>query len=152
MRFDLSGYGSGRFRVGPEYDAAFFDIRAGNIDFQAGYAIDIEGFRQLAVFFSRTGRNIDNKGSSHLFCPRQDVPFERIETGIFQTDAIEHARRRFRHPYTGITRPRQGRNPLGNDSADFTEVEEITIFHAKSECTRSSHDGSLHRNTGECNV
>ena len=52
MRSDLFRYGRRCPGIRSEYDAAFFDIGTGNIDFQPGYAIDIECFGQPAVFFS----------------------------------------------------------------------------------------------------
>ena len=139
-----------RFGLGTEDDAPFFDVRAGNIDFKACDAVDVEVSRDLSVFFHTAGRDIDDErrltGRRYL---RQDVPFKGVDAGVFQADAVEHACRRFGDADTGVARPRQGRNALGDDGPDGVEVEKITVFNAESEGSRRPHDRRFHRDTGE---
>ena len=147
---DTARNGGSRFGLGTKDDTPFFDVRAGNIDFKACDAVDVEVSCDLSVFFDTAGGDIDDErrltGRRYL---RQDVPFKGVDTGVFQTDAVEHACRRFGNADTGIARPRQGRNPFGNDGPDGVEVEKIAVFDAESEGSRCPHDGRFHRDAGK---
>ena len=150
MVLDAARNRSGRFRLSTEDDAPFFDIRAGNIDFQGGHTIDVELGCQFAVLFGSTGRNIDDERRlAGLTDLGQDVPLKDCYARIFQADAVEHPRRRFGDADTGISRPRQRRDAFGNDGPDVVEVEKITVFYAEPKGSRGSHDRCLHGNPGE---
>ena len=150
MVLDTARHSRSRFRLGPEDDAPFFDVRTGNIDFQGSHAVDVELSCQFAVFFGSPGRYIDDERRlAGLMDLGQDIPLEDFDAGIFQADAVEHPCRRFGHADAGIARPRQRRDALGNNGPDVIEVEKITVFYAKSKGPRCSHDRCLHGNTGK---
>ena len=150
MVLDAARHSRSRFRLSPEDDAPFFDVRTGNIDFQGSHAVDIELSCQFAVFFGSPGRYIDDERRlAGLMDLGQDIPLEDFDAGIFQADAVEHPCRRFGHADAGIARPRQRRDALGNNGPDVIEVEKITVFYAKSKGPRCSHDRCLHGNTGK---
>ena len=149
MILDAAGYRRGGLRVGTEDDASLFDIRAGNVDFQGRDAVYVELCSQFAVFFRRTGRDIDDERRTVTAYFRQDIPLKSVYAGIFQADAVQHACRRFGDAHARIARPRQRRNALGYNRADVVNVEEVGVFQAEAEGPRRPHDRRFHGNAGK---
>ena len=69
MVLDAARNGGSRFGLGTEDDAPFFDVGAGNIDFKACDAVDVEVGCDLSVFFDTAGGDIDEDGvDSKISC------------------------------------------------------------------------------------
>ena len=123
----------GSLWIRTEYDTALLHIGAGYVELDGGYAGNIHHSCQLAVFLHCASGDIHNDIHVVLFNTGQDFLQKSICTGVFQSDAIQHARRGFCDAYAIIAAARLQGCSLHHHRAQCAEVQEISKFLSKAE-------------------
>ena len=111
--------------IGSEGDAAFFDVRAGDVDFQCR---DAAFFRfktggDFRVLLDGLAPDVDEHGAIDG-AQEGEVVFvgdEFVDARILQADGVEHAAIDFRRARHGIAVGGEGRDAFDGDAADFFE-------------------------------
>ena len=130
--------------VRTESHPAFLYIRAGNVHFQSRYAGKRKHFRTFPVFFYGLAHHIGNKGNGKFLYLRQDVVPEIRNTGIFQTDAVQHAGNGFRNTDTVISLPWCGSQPFPGNGTDLIHINVFGKLQSVADRTGCTDDRIFH--------
>ncbi len=117
--------GGGLHGIGAKGDAAFFDVRAGDVDFQRRDAafFRFKSCGDFRVLFDGFAPDVDEHGAVDGAQEGEVVLMgdEFVYARILETDGVEHAAIDFRRARHGIPVGREGRDAFDGDAADLFE-------------------------------
>ena len=133
MLFHFFGDRLYRLWILSKSNTAFFDVRAGNIDFQHIHTLFLsQTFHNLQIICRSLSTDINDHLSIIAFQKRQISLAENINARILQSDGIEHTTAHFRHTRCRIARPRHICHALCHDRTQTVQIYELTIFGSGS--------------------
>ncbi len=145
--------GGGLHGIGSEGDAAFLDVRAGDVDFQRCNAafFRLESGGDFRVLLDGLAPDVDEHGAVDGAQEGEVVLMgdEFVYARILQADGVEHAAIDFRRARHGIAVGREGRDAFDGDAADFSEGDEIFVFLSVAESSGCGEDGIAEGDAGE---
>ncbi len=117
--------GGGLHGIGAEGDAAFFDVRAGDVDFQRRDAafFRFKSCGDFRVLFDGFAPDVDEHGAIDRSQEGEIVLMgdEFVYARILEADGVEHAAIDFRRARHGIPVGREGRDAFDGDATDLPE-------------------------------
>jgi hypothetical protein len=115
--------------VRAEADAAFLDVRAGDVQFQpADHVHLVQPSGHLAVILDRRAGHVHDHRFAVLAELGDLVADEGLQPDVGQPDRVEHARPGFDDARRGVALARVQRNRLGHQPAQQPQVHEVGIL------------------------
>ena len=144
LRDLAAGRDDARRHVGvvAERDAAFFDVRAGDVDLHRVDRRIVEAPRDLGVLLDRRAADVGDEARLVEIERRQDLAHDVVDAGVLQADRVQHAARGFPDAVRGIAEPRRERRALEHDRADggVREAFDPRVLLAEADAAREQHD------------
>mgnify|MGYP001693751012 CR=1 FL=1 len=140
----------GAGRISAEGDATVFDVRARDVDFQAGdFGQCVEARRHFRVFADIVSEKVGDAGRINAADERQLFFDKGIDADVLQADGVEHAGGRFGRARRRIAGTWARRQSLGDVGADFMQVDVVGEFLAVAEGAGSGHHRIAQADAGE---
>jgi hypothetical protein len=121
-------------QAAPERDAAFLDVRAGDVELERGHAVGVrEDPRQLDVLIERAAADVDDDGGAALAQLGQLLGDEAVHADTLQPDRIQHARGRLDDAFRRMALAFLEEEPFHRDGAECREVQRLCVLDAVAE-------------------
>ena len=129
-------------RIVAEGDAAFLDVRAGDVDLDGVDRRVIEAPRHLDVLLDGRAADVGDEARLAEVQLRQDVRHHLLDARVLQADRVQHAGGRLVDAVRRIAEPRLAGRALEHDGADVAvgEALDARVFLAEAHAAGEQHD------------
>ena len=117
-----------------ERDAAFLDVRAGDVELERGNAFGIaQDSRQLDVLVDRRAADVDEDDGAAIAQLGQLLAHEPVHADALQADRVEHAGRSLDDARRRMSLAFGEEQSLDRDAAERREIDDVAVFDAVAE-------------------